>query len=107
MMKSVIVGLCGPARHDIPNVDNFLFPAMVESPLAFDSHYTDSINFIDGLSDDTHLHLYKTGLTPVLTSFLSAWVQRNDERRRAGAKTRPLTLYHYNRDTNDYDSHLF
>jgi len=101
------VGLCGPARHDIPNVNNFLFPALVESPLDFFTHYTDSLSFIDTLSDDTHLHLYITGLTPVLTSFLSAWVQRNDERRRSGAHTRHLTLYHYNRDTNSYDSHLF
>tara|TARA_R100000900_G_scaffold51929_2_gene41493 strand:- start:377 stop:697 length:321 start_codon:yes stop_codon:yes gene_type:complete len=106
-MQNVIVGLCGPARHDIPNVNHFLFPAVVESPLDFASHYNESMDFISRLPDDAHLHLYITGLTPVLTSFLSAWVQRNDERRRAGSHTIPLTLYHYNRDTNDYDSHLF
>ena len=70
-MQSVVVGLCGPARHDIPNVDNFLFPAVVESPLDFASHYNTSMDFISRLPDDSHLHLYITGLTPVLTSFLS------------------------------------
>ena len=128
-MNMVVVGLCGPTRHDIPNVNNFLFPTTVERPLDFVSHYTDSLSFIDSLSDDTHLELYITGLTPVLkgniipddsfsnmsdsfvaiilTSFLSAWVKRNDEKRRAGANTRHLTLYHYNRDNNDYEAHLF
>ena len=28
-MQNIIVGLCGPARHDIPNVNHFLFPAVV------------------------------------------------------------------------------
>ena len=106
-MNMVVVGLCGPTRHDIPNVNNFLFPTTVERPLDFVSHYTDSLSFIDSLSDDTQLELYITGLTPVLTSFLSAWVKRNDEKRRAGANTRHLTLYHYNRDNNDYEAHLF
>ena len=74
-MQNIIVGLCGPARHDIPNVNHFLFPAVVESPLDFASHYNESMDFISRLPDDAHLHLYITGLTPVLTSFLSAWVQ--------------------------------
>mgnify|MGYP006001416177 CR=1 FL=1 len=54
-MQSVVVGLCGPARHDIPNVDNFLFPAVVESPLDFASHYNTSMDFISRLPDDSHL----------------------------------------------------
>ena len=69
-MQSVVVGLCGPARHDIPNVDNFLFPAVVESPLDFASHYNTSMDFISRLPDDAHLHLYITGLTPVLLGSL-------------------------------------
>tara|TARA_R110001583_G_scaffold46195_8_gene145206 strand:- start:6555 stop:6875 length:321 start_codon:yes stop_codon:yes gene_type:complete len=106
-MKAVVCGLCGPARHDIPNVDNFLFPTIVENPMDFPNHYQTSMSFIDTITDNTHVHLYITGLTPVLTCFLSAWVQRNDERRRAGSPTIPLTLYHFNRDTKEYMSCLF
>ncbi len=107
-MQTIKVGLCGPGRHDIPQVgDNFVFPAIVDSPMDFSSHYQTSMKFIDNLPDDTHLYLYVTGLTPVLTSFLSAWVQRNDQRRRAGSSTLPITFYHFHRDTDDYEPCLF
>ena len=59
------------------------------------------------LPEEAKVELYVTGFTPVLTSFLSAWVQVNDQRRRAGSSTRPLTLYHYNRESSGYEPHLF
>jgi|TARA_R110000751_G_scaffold100335_6_gene194288 hypothetical protein len=108
-MEVFTVGLCGPGRHDIPQVseDNFLFPMMVENPMDFSAHYNTAFEFISNLPEEAKVELYVTGFTPVLTSFLSAWVQVNDQRRRAGSSTRPLTLYHYNRESSGYEPHLF
>ena len=45
------------------------------------------------------LNLYITGLTPLLTSFLKKWVERQDELEMHHAK---LVLWHWDRESESY-----
>jgi hypothetical protein len=49
--------------------------------------------------DIQFINLYVTGLTPVLTAFLKVWFE-------TPAWGIGLTLYHFNRDTGDYEAQV-
>ena len=55
----------------------------------------DSQNDISRIMRTVHIMLFVTGLTPVLASFLSVWVQN-------ASQNDKLTLMHYDRDEGDY-----
>jgi hypothetical protein len=78
-------------------VTEFIFPSVVEDPLDFDSFHrvVSKWNNRWARSEVETLYLYVTGLTPLLTAFLSSWV------RIKLVKTQ-LVLMHYNRDTEKY-----
>ncbi len=94
--EDVNVGLCGPGRHEIPQVTTYIFNSNVESPLDFSDHESLSLSFIEAMVSQgiRQINLYITGLTPVLTSFLKVWIQTDCM---VG-----LTLFHYNRESNNY-----
>ncbi len=99
--KLIVAGLCGPGRHEMP-VQEYIFPSVVENPMDFEALNRQSVNYILNAiklrnGESVHIRLYITGLTPVLTSFLSMWVQECLDK--ADDK---LTLMHYNRDTGLY-----
>ena len=89
------VGLCGPGRHEMP-VSEFIYPSTVDNPVDFTTNEAIAREWLFELDDDVRqIHLYVTGLSPVLTSFMNAWMQ---------AVVAPdLYLYHFNRDTGDYE----
>ncbi len=100
-MNEFHVGLCD-GRHPITQNDEtpvteFIFPSVVEDPLDFDSFHrvVSKWNNRWARSEVEKLYLYVTGLTPLLTAFLSSWV------RIKLVKTQ-LVLMHYNRDTEKY-----
>jgi hypothetical protein len=95
-MDEINCGLCGPGRHEIPNVSQYIFDSHVENPLDFKHHQALSLSFIEAMvsSGIRQINLYITGLTPVLTSFLKVWMQTN--------AMVGLTLYHYDRDEDTY-----
>ena len=101
--KLITVGLCGPGRHEMP-VSEYIFPAIVQNPMDFDDMYAQAQGYLTQLQfeNETPLHmmLFVTGLTPVLTSFLSVW---NDTARPDNV----LTLMHFNRDTSSYEPQDF
>tara|TARA_Y100000310_G_C20384223_1_gene669636 strand:+ start:290 stop:643 length:354 start_codon:yes stop_codon:yes gene_type:complete len=100
------VGLCN-GRHELKTNDgellkNFIFPEPVDDPLDF-SHFRqvcgkwiEERDWIFAPDHSTHLYLYVTGLTPLLTAFLSCWV-------RLTACKRTLILMHYNIESGDYE----
>jgi hypothetical protein len=96
--KLIVAGLCGPGRHEMP-VQEYLYPNMVENPMDFEGLYNHAHGYITQLQFEQgcplHVMLFVTGLTPVLTSFLSAWKKEADE-------DDLLTLMHFNRDTGLY-----
>ena len=91
----VEVGLCGPGRHEMP-VSEFIYPFIVDNPVDFTVNEATTKEWLFELDDGVEeIHLYVTGLSPVLTSFMNAWMQ---------AVVAPdLFLYHFNRDTGDYE----
>tara|TARA_R110000824_G_scaffold5766_2_gene26562 strand:+ start:402 stop:722 length:321 start_codon:yes stop_codon:yes gene_type:complete len=100
-MNEFHVGLCD-GRHPIVQndetpVNEFIFPSEVEDPLDFDSFHliVSKWNKRWARSKVEKLYLYVTGLTPLLTAFLSSWV------RIKLVKTQ-LVLMHYNRETEKY-----
>ena len=94
--KMTLVGLCGPGRHEMP-VQEYVFPAVVENPMDFEALNKHSFNYIKVkcYGEPVHIMLFVTGLTPVLASFLSVWVQN-------ASQNDKLTLMHYDRDEGDY-----
>lgn len=71
------VALCA-SRYPIPDVDDSIFPRVVENPLDFDAHIKHVEAWIDEnvqflLEDSSKLYIYVTGLTPVLTAFLQTY----------------------------------
>ena len=126
MAKVLHIGLCD-GRHPIvqnqslfdangtyqPNptagedMDFFVFPAEVDDPLSFDKFRETMYKFNHAhkwfLNDDDAgsihtVHLYVTGLTPLLTSFLWVWIHDSNY----GWNKAPLVLLHYDRDTGQY-----
>ena len=125
MAKVLHIGLCD-GRHPIkqndslfidgtyqPNptagedMDFFVFPAEVDAPLSFDKFRETMYKFNHAhkwfLNDDDDgsihtVHLYVTGLTPLLTSFLWVWIHDSNY----GWNKAPLVLMHYDRDTGQY-----
>jgi|SRR6056300_80270 hypothetical protein len=96
MSDEITVGLCGPGRHDIEGVEKYIYAGQVDAPLDFKTHQNAAVSFLtECVEQDIHqINLYITGLTPVLTAFLKAWIN-------TGCIV-GLTLYHYNRETNSY-----
>jgi len=105
-MNTVNVGLCG-GRHPMPQVTTYVFPTQVEDPLAFADHEAVCEKFISALVDETTLHLYVTGLSSLLSVFLSVWARLYHEQLAAGSNSMTLHLFHYNRETEEYESHKF
>ena len=95
------MGLCDGRHPIIQNdetpVTEFIFPSVVEDQLDFDSfrRVVSKWNNRWARSEVEKLYLDVTGLTPLLTAFLSSWV------RIKLVKTQ-LVLMHYNRDTEKY-----
>ena len=86
-LRKMILGLC-EGRHDLPSeVEGYIFGK--ELTLDFDS--LEDI-CCDKLLECNELILYVTGFTPALTTVISFCVHNSI----------PLTLMHYNRDTNEY-----
>jgi hypothetical protein len=75
-------------RHEIPNVDNFIFSEIVD---VFDFKGMEKVAE-NVLRDLKVVHIYVTGLTTALTSVLNVC-------ERYGIDT---TLYHYNNETKTY-----
>ena len=99
-MKEAHVGLCNGRHPIIQNDENpvteFIFPSEVEDPLDFDSFQTVVSKWNNSrLPDVEKLHLYVTGLTPLLTAFLSDWARLKFSKKK-------LVLMHYNRETEKY-----
>ena len=84
-----------------------MFPTQVENPLAFADHEAVCEKFISALVDETTLHLYVTGLSSLLSVFLSVWARLYHEQLAVGSNTMILHLFHYNRETEEYESHEF
>ncbi len=105
-MNTVNAGLCG-GRHPMPQVTTYVFPTQVEDPLDFSDHQFACENFISALVDGTTLNLYVTGLSSLLSVFLSVWGRLYREQFAAGSNTMTLHLFHYNRETEEYESHEF
>lgn len=105
-MNESHVGLCD-GRHPIVQNDEtpvteFIFPSEVEDPLDFTSFHkvVSKWNNRWARSEVETLYLYVTGLTPLLTAFLSNWVKIKL------VKTQ-LVLMHYNRDTEKYEEEVW
>ena len=104
------VGLCD-GRHTITQNDgepvkNFVFKSEVDDPLDV-GHFRQTcgkwIESRDWIWADPYkikLYLYVTGLTPLLTAFLSCWV-------RLTSCTPALTLMHYNIETGEYEEEMW
>jgi len=100
------IGLCG-GRHPIvtndgESVDEFVFPNAVENPLDFESHRQTVFDYLRFKFDnDTYhhrVHLYVTGLTPLLTAFLHEWFRTESY----WMEENSLILMHYDRDSEQY-----
>lgn len=87
MEKVKILGLC-KGRHEIPGVDNYVYPTEVD-PLDLDGLQNAAVQAVAGVES---VHLYVTGLTVALVAVINA----------CKAEGVALTLYHFNRDTGDY-----
>ena len=113
--KSYNVGLCSGRHVVLTNegrpMAGYLFNNPVDNPTATDVHEKvcrDAIqDFINhcrdmdnkGIAPYTRYSLYVTGLTPLLTSFLKAWVERQEQLEMGFGD---LILWHWNTDTEQY-----
>jgi hypothetical protein len=92
-------------------MDCYLFDNPVDNPTATDVHEKacrDAIqDFINhcrdmdnkGISPYTRYSLYVTGLTPLLTSFLKSWVERQEQLEMGFGD---LILWHWDTKTEQY-----
>lgn len=87
MQKSKL-GLCGPGRHEIPDVSGYIYPAEI-NPLDIGGLEQTAEAAIDGLEA---LDLYVTGLSVALVAVINTAYRRGI----------PLTLWHYDRDSATY-----
>jgi len=78
-------------RHDIKPVTDYIFEESVIEP--FDYAYMRK-TIHQKLGDCNCLHLYVTGLTQALIEVVNYCIFSNIK----------LTLYHFNRDTNKYET---
>ena len=91
MAKIVKFGLC-KGRHNIPDVTEYVFCGPID-PLDVEGLYNMADKSLcNVLSTDTVLHIYVTGLTVALAAVIK-WCLKYSI---------PLTLYHFDRDTNTY-----
>ncbi|OQA07947.1 MAG: hypothetical protein BWY65_01678 [Firmicutes bacterium ADurb.Bin373] len=81
------MGLCR-GRHDIPGVDNYIFPSQVD-PLDLAGMEAAAAAALAGVEA---LDLYVTGLTVALVAVINYC-------RQAGIS---LTLWHFDRESGDY-----
>lgn len=85
------MGLC-EGRHAIPQVtDGYIFPSEV-NPTDIDALCDMACNKLSLYDNEIAINLYVTGLTVALVTVINICRSNNIK----------LTLYHYNRDTNDY-----
>ena len=109
-MGEINVGLCR-GRHVLHTnegkvMDAFIFDAPIELPVATDVHekvcrefIADYMQDFKGMTQHRRFNLYVTGLTPLLTSFLKLWVERQEMLEMGYAD---LVLWHWNRETEQY-----
>lgn len=81
------IGLC-KGRHEITEVEEYIFPNEV-NPLDLNGM---NIQIHEALKDADAVRLYVTGLTVACTQVISYCI----------ANLMPITLMHYNRDTEEY-----
>ena len=113
------VGLCN-GRHTLTQnpkkkgeigetgevIKNFIFPEPVPDPLDIQhfrqtcGKWIESRDWIFTTPYDVKVYLYVTGLTPLLTAFLSCWLRLTD-------CTPALTLMHYNTESGEYDEEMW
>ena len=102
------VGLC-KGRHvmktnEREEMDCYLFTT-VDKPTATDEHekvcreFITNFLYYDSMGDYEDINLYITGLTPLLTSFLKCWVERQ-EHLEMGAGS--LVLWHWDTEVKQY-----
>lgn len=111
--RIITAGLCA-GRHEIPGVDNYIFPETIEDPMDFDGMSIRVYEWIaeQGFGYTNHswnptfgadytdipvsigdtLVVYVTGCTPALGAVISICVDSGI----------PLTLMHYDRATGGY-----
>jgi hypothetical protein len=82
------LGLCGPGRHEIPEVSGYVFPAEI-NPLDVQGLEAHAAKELEGI---TALDLYVTGLSVALVAVINAAIRRGVD----------LTLWHYDRDSGQY-----
>jgi hypothetical protein len=87
-----VAGLC-EGRHEIPDVDDYIF-GEIENPMDFADLEYRAFTWVDAAekNDVDLVILYVTGFTPALTSVIKACSNRHIS----------LKLMHYDRETNTY-----
>ena len=110
------IGLCEGQHQMTQNngeaLDGFIF-SRVESPLNFDSHSNHVHDWLNNNKEELEwgdvetLHLYVTGLTPLLTAFLKIWMgmylhSADRKKMMVGGCLPRLVLMHYDRVNGIY-----
>ena len=102
-MKEIHIGLCAGRhpirRNDGTPVNEYIFTSPVNALFDFDSHRRIAAQFLEEMNQDDiycRVHLYVTGLTPLLTAFLDMWEEHHD-----------LILMHYDRESNTYKEEVW
>ena len=116
-MKIIHIGLCA-GRHPIRRNDNtpvneYIFTSPVDALFDFDSHRRIAAQFLEEMNQDWafnpnllcqyRVHLYVTGLTPLLTAFLDMW----NEYCNFEDYSHELILMHYDRESNTYKEEVW
>jgi hypothetical protein len=105
------IGLCS-GRHVVNNnegeeMDHYLFSGPVEHPTHVDiiekvcREFIRDYIMVNPRTDlpRRRIHLYITGLTPLLTSFLKSWVEQQE---RLEMTCGDLILWHWDTETKQY-----
>ena len=87
-MKEITMGLCA-GRHDIPGIDNYIFPETVNP-----TDFSEMRNIAwENIPRDTEtLHVYVTGLTAAMLAVVSVCQARGIS----------LIAHHYDRESGNY-----
>ena len=124
-MKIIHIGLCAGRhpirRNDDTPVNECIFTSPVDALFDFDSHRRIASQFLQEMiqsieNDDLdrglatpflscRVHLYVTGLTPLLTAFLDMWIEYchlEDY-----SPMHELILMHYDRESNTYKEEVW
>ena len=114
-MSRIHVGLCNThtmVTNEDEEIIHFVFyKDEIDLPMATDVHESHCRKYIQRFIDTmdgmraadrgsrTRFHLYVTGHSPLLTSFLKCWVEQQDRLEMCYAD---LVLWHWNRDALQY-----